>query len=155
MFSSIVDGTAKPMEALAGLLKRIAEVMMQNAIMGMAMQNGGNNIFGWIGSLLTPATIPSFATGTSNFSGGLAQVNERGGEIMRLPSGTQIYPHDVSMAMARDGGVTRIEVVPSPYFDARVDERSTARAQVVTGVGLSAQARTMRGQVMSQTERYG
>lgn len=36
------------------------------------------------------------ALGTSYWRGGLTRVNERGGEIMRLPSGTQIIPHDIS-----------------------------------------------------------
>ena len=44
--------------------------------------------------------IGGHATGTSYFSGGLTRVNERGGEIMRLPGGTQIIPHDVSRRMA-------------------------------------------------------
>lgn len=44
------------------------------------------------------------ALGTSYFSGGLTRVNERGGEIINLPSGTQIIPHDVSRRMA--GGQT-------------------------------------------------
>ena len=39
------------------------------------------------------------ATGTSYFPGGWTRVNERGGEIMRLPGGTQIIPHDVSRQM--------------------------------------------------------
>lgn len=43
-------------------------------------------------------------TGTSYFPGGWTRVNERGGEIMRLPGGTQIIPHDVSRRMA--GGTT-------------------------------------------------
>ncbi|MGX5564162.1 phage tail tape measure protein, partial [Bacillus thuringiensis] len=36
------------------------------------------------------------ANGTPNFAGGLSHVNERGGEIMNLPRGTQIIPHDLS-----------------------------------------------------------
>ena len=39
------------------------------------------------------------ALGTSYFSGGLTRVNERGGEIINLPSGTQIIPHDISRRM--------------------------------------------------------
>ena len=39
------------------------------------------------------------ATGTSFFSGGWTRVNERGGEVMRLPGGTQIIPHDLSQKM--------------------------------------------------------
>ena len=42
-------------------------------------------------------TIPQHATGTSYFAGGLTRVNEGGrGEIVNLPNGTQIIPHDVS-----------------------------------------------------------
>lgn len=44
------------------------------------------------------------ALGTSYWKGGLTRVNERGGEILNLPSGTQIIPHDVSRRIA--GGQT-------------------------------------------------
>ena len=43
--------------------------------------------------------VTGHATGTSYFPGGWTRVNERGGEIMRLPGGTQIIPHDVSKRM--------------------------------------------------------
>lgn len=43
--------------------------------------------------------ISGHATGTSYFAGGLTRVHERGGEIMRLPGGTQIIPHDISRRM--------------------------------------------------------
>lgn len=36
------------------------------------------------------------ASGTNNWRGGLTSVNESGGEILNLPSGTQIIPHDLS-----------------------------------------------------------
>lgn len=39
---------------------------------------------------------PKNANGTPFFSGGPSYVNERGGEIMNLPRGTQIIPHDLS-----------------------------------------------------------
>ena len=44
------------------------------------------------------------ALGTNYWRGGLVRVNERGGEIMNLPSGTQIIPHDISEKMV--GGNT-------------------------------------------------
>lgn len=52
--------------------------------------------------------VPMRARGDANFFGGLVQVHERGGEIIDLPHGTRIYPHDQSVAMARreGGGVT-------------------------------------------------
>lgn len=53
-------------------------------------------------------SLPSLgnATGTPYWGGGLTRVNERGGEIMNLPSGTQIIPHDVSVKAAGGRSVT-------------------------------------------------
>lgn len=48
--------------------------------------------------------IPEFANGVIDFEGGPARINEQGGEIVDLPSGSRVIPHDVSMAMARSGG---------------------------------------------------
>lgn len=44
------------------------------------------------------------ATGTNYFGGGFTEVGEHGGEILNLPNGTQIIPHDVSSKMG--GGYT-------------------------------------------------
>lgn len=44
------------------------------------------------------------ATGTNYFAGGLTEVGEHGGEIINLPNGTQIIPHDISQKMT--GGYT-------------------------------------------------
>lgn len=54
-------------------------------------------------------TLPGHATGTGYFAGGATRVNEGGrGEIMNLPSGTQIIPHDVSK---KAGGATVAPIV--------------------------------------------
>jgi hypothetical protein len=42
------------------------------------------------------------ARGTNNWGGGPTLINEDGGEIVDLPQGTRIYPHDVSMEMAKN-----------------------------------------------------
>lgn len=44
------------------------------------------------------------ATGTNYFRGGLTHINEVGGEIMNLPNGTQIIPHDLSSKMVGNSG---------------------------------------------------
>lgn len=68
-----------------------------------SVYKGGKALVGgaadFIGSL-----IGGNALGTSYWRGGLTRVNERGGEILNLPSGTQIIPHDVSKRVA--GGQT-------------------------------------------------
>lgn len=45
--------------------------------------------------------IPALAKGTQGWQGGVAQVHEKGGEIIDLPKGTRVYPHDRSVQMAR------------------------------------------------------
>ncbi|WP_456273632.1 hypothetical protein [Bacillus sp. AK031] len=87
------------------------------------MINGFNNfasikIPDWVpgiggkGFEMNVPTIPKFAQGTSYFRGGLAQINERGGEIVDLPNGSRVYPHDRSVQMARSegGGVSIGEI---------------------------------------------
>ena len=59
----------------------------------------------------TPSSLLSLpglgnAMGTPYWRGGLTRVNERGGEIMNLPSGAQIIPHDVSVKAAGGRSVT-------------------------------------------------
>jgi hypothetical protein len=44
---------------------------------------------------------PGHAAGTDYFGGGLTHINELGGEIIDLPRGSRIIPHDVSMEMAK------------------------------------------------------
>ena len=48
--------------------------------------------------------LPSHASGTDFFEGGLTHINEIGGEIVDLPRGSRIIPHDVSMEMAKNSG---------------------------------------------------
>lgn len=54
---------------------------------------------GWEG--LNIPQIPSLAKGTDNWQGGIVQISEKGGEIVDLPSGSRVYPHDKSVQMAR------------------------------------------------------
>lgn len=45
--------------------------------------------------------VPEFATGTSYHRGGLARINEGGrGEVVNLPNGSQVIPHDVATKQA-------------------------------------------------------
>lgn len=45
---------------------------------------------------MTGVNLPGNANGTPFFSGGLTKINERGNEIVNLPRGAQIIPHDLS-----------------------------------------------------------
>jgi hypothetical protein len=108
--------------------------------------SGFNGIWGALG-------LPTFANGTNNFAGGLAMVNERGGEIMNLPGGTQIIPHDISKRMADRSTPKPQSVDVTVYMDestgrlgAFVDQRAgrVARAAVKTGSAAAVADHQMR-----------
>ena len=73
-----------------------------------AMISGINTVTGAVGvpsiPSIPPVTLPRLAKGTQNWKGGLVQVSERGGEVIDLPKGSRVYPHDRSLAMAREEG---------------------------------------------------
>lgn len=48
--------------------------------------------------------IPLLFTGSENWKGGLAKIHDQGGEIVDLPQGTRVIPHDKSIKEARDLG---------------------------------------------------
>ena len=72
------------------------------------VQQFNNSIYGGIDPSVYDMSNSKYgkknATGTNYFEGGWTHVNENGGEIMNLPNGTQIIPHDISTKMG--GGYT-------------------------------------------------
>lgn len=55
--------------------------------------------------------IPTLGVGTNNWKGGIAQISERGGEIVDLPKGSRVYPHDESVRKAyEDGAGHRVSI---------------------------------------------
>jgi hypothetical protein len=108
---------------------------------------GGGGGGGWIGKLLG-GLIGGNANGTPNWRGGLSAVNERGGEIMNLPNGTQIIPHDISKRMADGaGGMAVVELRLSDDLDARIVDGATTVAVRVTQQGIQSYDRGLPGRV--------
>lgn len=64
--------------------------------------------------------IPTLAKGTDNWKGGIVQISEKGGEIVDLPSGSRIYPHDESVRMARQETKKSISVTIAKLADSIV-----------------------------------
>lgn len=97
---SVVGAFDAAMENVAGFFSWIGDKLkaLDGAIEGVpvigALYKGVKGAGSWVAD-----RIGGHATGTSYFPGGLTRVNERGGEIMQLPGGTQIIPHDVSRRM--------------------------------------------------------
>ncbi len=73
-----------------------------------------------------------YADGTYNHPGGLALVGERGPELLRLPTGSQVYPTGVSQTMlqgARSGGDT---------YNITIDARSVREFNDIVRIARSA-----------------
>lgn len=94
----------------AGVINGVAASV--NAVID-TINNAGFTIPEWVPVMggkefhINIPEIPMLAKGTDNWKGGLAQVNEKGGEIIDLPKGTRVYPHDESIRKARrEGGMT-------------------------------------------------
>lgn len=77
-----------------------AVIGLINKIPGVKIDKVGNVDWGDA----KKSSVPQYAKGTSYAPGGLAQINERGGEIVDLPNGARVYPHDKSVQMARAEG---------------------------------------------------
>lgn len=81
-------------------------------------------------------SITGNATGTNYFEGGLTHINENGGEIVNLPNGTQIIPHDVSQKMVGGGNNVTVNVnvagnmVGNAEFADEIGDIITGRVQM-------------------------
>ena len=53
--------------------------------------------------------LAKLASGTSNWKGGPVHVSEKGGEIIDLPSGSRVYPHDESVQKAYKEGLAQTQ----------------------------------------------
>ncbi len=97
-------GTQQFLSDLQSITNEIDYVISKLADLKQAWQTANE-----VRASLSLGGVPSItgnATGTNYFEGGLTHVNEVGGEIMNLPNGTQIIPHDISEKMASSGGNT-------------------------------------------------
>ena len=97
---AIVGAFTSAKETVSGFFSWLDDKIESIPLLG-SLYSGGKSALSWIGGKLT-----GNALGTSYWRGGLTRVNERGGEIMNLPNGTQIIPHDISARMAGGPRVT-------------------------------------------------
>lgn len=96
-FSNIFSGIGDNMEKLVGQIKRFI-----NGVVG-----GINSAIGIINKIpgVKIGKIPMLQRGTDDWEGGFARINEGGrGELVNLPNGAQVVPHDVSMRYAKEAG---------------------------------------------------
>lgn len=93
-----IPGLAKmPINGVIGILnKAIGKINGVSFTMPDWSPIGAGKTFG-----MHIPTITPLAKGTRDWKGGIAQISEKGGEIVDLPKGSRVYPHDTSIKMAR------------------------------------------------------
>lgn len=97
--------------------------------------DGVQSVKDWVSEHLG-GQVPKHATGTNYWRGGLTSVNEHGGEIMNLPNGTQIIPHDISQKMVSGGNNVNVtvnvagNVVGNDEFINQLGSAITSRVQL-------------------------
>ena len=94
-FGRVRSIASSALGAISGLVSSIASKVSGLISKISSAKSGASSL---------PSTVPGNALGTSYWKGGWTRINEKGGEILNLPRGTQIIPHDVSMEIARNAG---------------------------------------------------
>lgn len=102
VFQSLSGIAKRPLNAVIGMVNTVISGLNKIQIPSWVPGVGGKGI--------NISKIPMLAKGTNNWPGGIAQVNEKGGEIIDLPRGTRVYPHDDSVRMAKKDGNKTITV---------------------------------------------
>lgn len=136
-----LEGLVKmPINAIISLVNKAIDGI--NSISFQTPDIPGIGSIGWSG--LNIPHIPTLATGTDNWKGGIVQVHEKGGEIIDLPKGTRVYPHDESVRMARKEAnspqIVNIDKL-ADYFvvreEADIDKIVSAMAKKLTQTRLN------------------
>lgn len=148
----IFDGT---FEALAGLCK-----VPINAVIGIinGAINGINSIsvdipegipvVGGKHIGFSIPTIPALAKGTPNWLGGLAHINEKGGEIVDLPKGTRVYPHDESVSIAKNTSNAQLSTISN-----RLAKLETEKGKTNGNKGINISIPKLADQIIVKDEK--
>lgn len=113
-WNSAWNGVVRAFKSIFGGVKTLVKSVMNGVISFINRGIGGLNkiqVPDWVplagGKGINIPLIPQLAKGTNFWKGGLVQVHERGGEIVDLPRGSRVIPHDKSVVEAYKMGNTK------------------------------------------------
>ena len=113
-WNSAWNGVVGAFKSIFGGVKTLVKSVMNGVISFINRGIGGLNkiqVPDWVplagGKGINIPLIPQLAKGTNFWKGGLVQIHERGGEIVDLPRGSRVMPHDRSVVEAYKMGNTR------------------------------------------------
>jgi hypothetical protein len=133
-FKDMANDTISALQQVTNAVKGGGFLNILSSVIGLGLQLGGIGAFGK--KIQTNVNrVPAYAGGTKFHPGGMALVGERGPELVNLPRGSQVIPNGA--------GGSRIEVVPSPFFNVVVDGRIMRAAPAIAEAGGSVGAARM------------
>ncbi|MDU5099258.1 MAG: phage tail tape measure protein [Peptoniphilus grossensis] len=113
-WNSAWSGVVGAFKTIFGGVKSFVKTVMNGVIDFINRGIGGLNkiqVPDWVplagGKGINIPLIPQLAKGINFWKGGLVQIHERGGEIVDLPRGSRVMPHDKSVAEAYKMGNTK------------------------------------------------
>ena len=139
IFDTIIELCKAPINAVIGIIN--------GAISGI--NNLGLTIPDWVPVIggksfsINIPTIPALASGTDNWRGGIAQVSEKGGEIIDLPRGSRVYPAaETEKILKQQAGGTSFNIAKLADSivvreDADIDKIAEALERKLTKVALN------------------
>lgn len=120
---------------------------LQSAVDGLALDMGNGHSL-W--SPLAQFAAPHFAKGTDNFRGGFAVINENDkGELVNLPDGSQVIPHDISMKYAEEAAA-RGNIVNNSFGNINVQVNNPSLS---SGQDIHSTAEQLSESVISEIAR--
>lgn len=119
-------------------IKKAIIAPIANALFGGGSLFGGGaaTVLGGNGSNMTGSItrIGARAKGGPVSAGGMYLVGERGPELVKFDQGGHVFSNADSKGMM-GGGSSRVEIVPSPYFNVVVDGRVMTAAPAIAQAG--------------------
>lgn len=155
--SGIFSGLGDNMRDLVSQVKGFVNVVIGsiNSAIGLINKIPGVSI----------SKIPQLARGTDDWDGGFARMNEGGrGELVSLPGGSQVIPHDVSMRYAREAGrnnsdqssrSSQTTSEPINQGGSNPEVHLHVGTLVADKMGLKQLERSLRGVRIDENERLG
>ena len=113
IFGTLESLVKTPLNAVINLVNKAIGVINKISVDLPSAVGGGHIGF-------NIPTIPTLAKGTDYWQGGIVQISEKGGEIVDLPTGSRVYPHDESVRIARQDGRKNYSIAIAKLADSIV-----------------------------------
>ena len=140
-FKDMADETLAAFDRVVGAIQGGGFLNILSGVIGLGMQLGSIGLFGK--TIQTNInSVPKFANGGAFTVRGMAGIDTNVLSINGIPqamvsSGEKVSVSPQSNGIGPGGGVTRVEVIPSRYFDVAVDGRIVQASPAIADAGGS------------------